>query len=355
MNYKRLRAFIALSAMLLTLSAALYAKNKADQLFKAGQAAEAKKDWDTALDDYLKALDLKPNDTEYMVAMRRARFQSGEKHIQTGQKLRTAGKLQEALGEFQKALIADPSSSMAIQEMKRTQDMMKQPAGKPDERGMTPVERERRETEQRLDSLMAPPELKPALHSVGPLKINNQPMKVIYETIGKLAGVNVLFDAQFTPPNHNYNLELTQSTPEQAFDYLGVLTHTFWKPISTNAIFVTEDNATKHRDYDDEEVKTFYVTNVTSPQEFQEIATAIRSIGDIRRVFTYTAQKAIIVRAPVDSMALAEKIVRDLDKPKAEVVVDMFVMQANSSRVRDLAAEPGERQRHGGTQRAVRV
>ena len=120
--------------------------------------------------------------------------------------------------------------------------------------------------------------------------------------------------------------------PQQAFDYLAMLTHTFWKPISANAIFVTEDNPTKRRDYEDEVVKMFYVTNATSVQEFQEIATAIRTVADIRRVFTYNAQKAMIVRGTVDAVALAEKLVHDLDKPKSEVVIDVIVMQANSDR-----------------------
>jgi general secretion pathway protein D len=231
----------------------------------------------------------------------------------------------------------DPSSSITLQEIKRTQQMMQQNS-KPEDRGMTPVELARRDSDKRIDSIMAPPELHPVLRSVGPLKINNQPVKVLFETVGKVAGVNVLFDSQFTP-SKNFNLDLSSPiSPERAFDYLAILTHTFWKPISTTAIFVTEDNPTKHRDYDDEVVKTFYVTNATSAQEFQEIATAVRTVADIRRVFTYNAQKAMIVRGSIDAVQLAEKMVHDLDKPKAEVVVDMIVMQANSDRSKQLAA-----------------
>ncbi len=324
---------------LLLLAGGLMAKNKAEKLFKEGQAAEAKQDWDTALDFYLKALDEKPNDASYMIAMRRARFQAGEKHIKEGRKLREEGKLQEAMGEFQRALIADPSSAIVLQEIKRTQQMLQQAPQAGENRGLTPVQKARLDTERRLDSILAPPELKPVLRAIGPLKMNNQPIKILYETIGKVAGINVLFDSQFNPPNRNFNMELTRPTsPEQAFDYLATMTHTFWKPISSSAIFVTEDNPTKHRDYDDEVLKVFYVTNATSAQEFQEIATAIRSVADIRRVFTYNAQKALVVRGTVDAVALAEKMVHDLDKPKAEVVVDMIVMQANSDRSRQLAA-----------------
>ena len=86
-------------------------------------------------------------------------------------------------------------------------------------------------------------------------------------------------------PARNFNVDLKHATPEQAFDYLAMLTHTFWKPISPNTIFVAEDNVTKRRDYEDEVVKVFYVTNATSVQEFQEIATAIRTVAEIRRVF----------------------------------------------------------------------
>ena len=327
-------------AMLVLLVGTLDAKNKADKLFQQGQAAEQKQDWDKALDLYLQALDLKPGDPQYTIAMRRARFQSSQKHMNAGQKLRSEGKLQEALGEFQKALISDPSSSIAVQEIKRTQGMIQnaKPGESPQELALTPAERVRRESDERIASILSPPELNPVLKSVGPLKMNNQPPKVLYETVGKLAGVNVLFDSQYTAPTKGFNVELPASTPDQAFDYLAVLTHTFWKPVSSSAIFVTEDNPTKHRDYDDEVVKTFYITNATSVQEFQEIATAIRTVADIRRVFTYNAQKAMIVRGSLDAVALAEKLVHDLDRPKAEVVVDVIVMQANSSRTRNLAA-----------------
>jgi general secretion pathway protein D len=287
---------------------------------------------------YLQALDLKPTEPSYMIAMRRARFESGQKHVENGVKLRTSGKPSEAMGEFQKALIADPASSIAIQELKRTQDLLNGKATNPDESKLTPVERARHEADLRIQSIEAPPQLKPVLRTVGPLKMNNQPPKVLFETVGKLAGVNVLFDAQYTAPSRGFNVELPASSPEQAFDYLAVLTHTFWKPIASNAIFIAEDNTTKHRDYDDDVVRTFYITNATSVQEFQEMATAIRTVADIRRVFTYTAQKAMIVRGSLDAVALAEKLVHDLDKPKSEVLIDVIVMQTNSERTKSLAA-----------------
>ena len=45
-----------------------------------------------------------------------------------------------------------------------------------------------------------------------------------------------------------------------------------------------------------------------------------------------------MLRGTADQIALAEKLIADLDKPKAEVVVDVIVMEANRNRVRDIAA-----------------
>jgi general secretion pathway protein D len=344
MNKHHLRAFagFVLGMSVLAGAVALEAKTrKGEKLLREGKAAQARGDWDTALGLYEQAVDQDPQDTGYLIAMRRARFEAGQRHVDLGQKLRVEGKLQEALQEFQKALIADPSSAIAIQEVRRVQDMINGGARtglKPEERGLTPAELARRESDERVSSMLEPPELKPMNAVIPTLKMNNQPPRILYETVGKLAGANVVFDSQYTPPPRNFNVDLSNASASQAFDYLAMLTHTFWKPISANTIFVTEDNVTKRRDYEDDVVKVFYVTNATSVQEFQEIATAVRTVAEIRRVFTYNAQRAMIVRDTVDKVALAEKLVHDLDKPKSEVVVDVMVMEANSERTRDLAA-----------------
>ncbi len=342
---ERLPATLCALLLLMPTGAVLEAKDKGEKDFKLAEAAATKNDWDKALQLYMAALDLNPNNLAYTIGMRRARFQAGQAHVEHGQKLRTEGNVEEAMAEFQRAIIADPSSSIAIQELKRTQQLLNEkknglkPGANPSDAGMTPAERERRSSDQKVASIEGPPDLTPVVARIPPIKMNNQPPKVLYETIGKMAGINVVFDSQYTAPQRNSNVDIATNTPiEQAFDYLAMLTHTFWKPISPNTIFVAEDNVTKRRDYEDEVVKVFYVTNVTSVQEFQEIATTIRTVAEIRRVFTYNAQKALIVRGTADQVALTEKLIHDLDKPKSEVVIDVIVLQVNSQYSRSLAA-----------------
>ncbi len=329
-----------MAVVLVLAGAPALASRKGDKLYKDGKLAEVKKEWEKALDLYEKAMLDDPSNVSYQMAARRVRFQAGQLHVNNGQKLRADGKLNEALLEFQKAYSIDPSSIIADQEIRRTLEMInrekKTPSAK--DRGLTPAEEEKKEIEERIDSLEGPPELKPISHTPITLKMSNQPPRILFETIAKLAGINVIFDSEYQPTGRNFFVDLTNATLEQALDFVAIQTKSFWKPLSVNTIFVTQDNVTKRRDYEDMVVKTFYLTNTTTVQELQEIATAVRAVTEVRRLFTYNGQNVIIIRGTVDQVALAEKLIHDLDKPKSEVVVDVVVMEISKTLSRTLGA-----------------
>jgi len=340
MTCKHLRVITTVCLVLLAGLPVEARTRKGDQFLKQAQAAQLKKDWDTALQFYLQAADEDPRDTAYLIGLQQARFQAANMHVERGQNKRADGKLEEAIGEFQKAVISDPSSALALQELKRTQDMLRKPPATAEGRTLTPIEQIRSDTAQQVESMLGPPELKPPVRRIPSIKLNNQPPRVLYESIGKIAGITTVIDPDGLGQvqTRNFNVEMGESTVEQAFDYVALLTHTYWKPISSTTIFVAQDTANKRRDYEDFVVKTFYITNASTVQEFQEISTAVRTITNITRVFTVNPQKALVVRGSADAVALAEKLVHDLDKPKSEVVIDILIMEANTSRTRDLAA-----------------
>jgi len=320
---------------------------KGDKLLAQSRAAELRKEWDKALTLAEEALSEDPADIAYQLVTTRLRFYASQYHIDQGKKLRNDGKLDEALAEFQKAYGINPASSMAEEEISRTKGMIEReknkPAGeqKPEERSMTPAQMQRRRDEKKFASMQQVPELRPLNQVPINLKMNNQQPKVLFETVGKLAGINVLFDPEYTTSGVTpkpQSIELNNATLDEALDYLALVTKSFWKPLSANAIFVTQDNPTKRRDFEDWVVKVFYLTNVLTAQELQEIVTAIRSVVEIQKIFTYQAQNAIIVRGEADKVALAEKLVADLDKPKSEVIIDVIVLQVNRALERDLAA-----------------
>jgi general secretion pathway protein D len=346
-----LRQLGKLLLIFIIIIASVEAKNRtAEKFYKEASDAEVRKEYDKALELYEKAYAAEPRNSQYQMGMRRVRFQAAMAHVDRGEKLRSSGKLEEALNEFQKAYAIDPSLTLAEQEIRRTREMIDKEkkkkdspgqAGAPDQRGLTPGQKSMKDMEQKAASIMAPPELKPITRQISTLKMNNQPIRVLYETVGKLAGINVVFDSEIQPPpggKTTFTIDLSNTTLEEALDYLAVQTRTYWKPLSPNTIFVTNDNVQKRRDFEDYVVKIFYIRNSTTLQELQEISTTVRSVTEIRRAFTYGAQNAILVRGTADQVALAEKLILDLDKPKSEVVVDVVVMEANRGRIRDLAA-----------------
>jgi general secretion pathway protein D len=149
----------------------------------------------------------------------------------------------------------------------------------------------------------------------------------------------VVFDPDFT--SRRIAAELTDVTLEQALDIVSLESKAFWKPVTNDIIFVAPDQAQKRRDYEEEVVRTIYLKNTILPQDLTEIVNGLRQLLDLRRVQQFNAQNAIIVRDTPDKVMLAEKIVSDIDKPKAEVVVQFSVLQARRDRIRDLGINPG--------------
>ena len=329
--------------LMLIPSLPLEAKNrKGDRLLNDGRKLEAKRDFEGALELYEKALNEDGADVAYQIAARRARFEASQIFVNRGQKIRAEGNLEEALGAFAKALVLDPSSTIAIQEMRRTKAMLdaeNAKTAKPSARGLTPAQRSRRESEERIAGLAPVPELKPLNPEIRPLKMINQPVKVLFETLGKLAGINVIFDPEYQQGSQrNYSVDLNNTTLEEALEYLSVMTKSYWKPLSANAIFVTNDNIAKRRDHEENVVRVFYLNNINSVQELQEIVTTVRSTLEVRRMFTYNPQNAIVVRGTMDQVLLVEKLLADLDKPKSEIVIDVIVMETATGRTRTLVS-----------------
>jgi general secretion pathway protein D len=344
LNIRQLSSLLACATILWTSVIPAEAKSrKGEKYYKSGQKAELGRDFEKGLEDYELALKEDPTDTAYQMAVRRSRFAAAAGRIDRAQKLREQGKVEEALLEFERAFLIDPSSSLAVQEIRRTKAMLdyqrrQGAAMKEDEKGQTPAQIAKKRSDEKIGTIQPVPELKPLSRQVTSLKMNNQNVKVLFETLGKLTGINVIWDPEYQQPSKNYNVDLANTNLEEALDHLSVMTKTYWKALSSNTIFLTNDNITKRRDYEDNVVKVFYLQNITSVQELNEIATSVRSVTEIRRLYTYNAQNAVIARGTVDQVALVEKLLGDLDKPKPEVLVDIIVMETATGRTRDLAA-----------------
>jgi len=183
-----------------------------------------------------------------------------------------------------------------------------------------------------------PPKLKPLSNSPITIRMSND-ARIVYETIGKLAGLTMIFDADF--PARRISVELTDLTIQQALDVVSLETKAFWKPVTQNIVFVIPDQPQKRRDYEEQVLQTYYLSNTVLPQDLTEIVTGLRQLLDLKRIQQLNSQNAIIIRDTPDKLALAEKIIHDVDNAKPEVVIQVEVLQARREKVYQLGIQPG--------------
>ncbi len=309
------------------------AADKAKSFYNKGRDAEARQNYEQAFDCYKEAYDLKPTDLAYRAAYERLRFLAGASHVHRGQLLRDAGQLDTALAEFQKAVEIDPSSSIAQQELRHTKQMID--AGKTE--GPKAAAPSPSGVQKRLEEASGPVELAAISNVPINLKITED-SKIIYETVGKLAGINALFDPDYT--SRRIKIELNNVSLEEALEIIALESKTFWRPVTPNTIFVASDNPAKRKDLEQSVIKTFYLSNLSQPTELQDVVNAMRQILEISRIQPLPSQGAVVVRGTPDQIALAQKLIGDLDKSKPEVIVDVAVMQINRDKSRTLGISP---------------
>jgi general secretion pathway protein D len=294
-----------------------------------GEKAESLQDYDAALNYYQKAVKSDPHNATFRIRLNQARFEAGEMHIKRGLEMRKRGELDGAVLEFQKALAADPSSSIAEQELSRTAEIITEKnhaneASPPTDHNQQPL-------------AAMPPEMKPLSRTPISMKTSND-ARIVFDTIGKLAGLTMVYDPDF--PARRITVDFNNVTLEQALELTALQSKAVVKPVTENTLFVYQDNTQKRRDYDEEVVKTFYLSNVTQPQDITEIMTGLRALLDLKRIQQVNSQNAIIVRDTPDKLMIVQKMIDDIDKAKPEVLIQVEVLQTNMDHLRDLGILP---------------
>jgi general secretion pathway protein D len=304
--------------------------------YKAGDKAEHKDLYDEAFLAYKKAHDAKPTDPKYSAAYLRMRFYAAAEHIKKGDHLRDDGKLQESLAEYRMATQIDPSNFEALGEIRRATEI---------------IQREEQAKELAKKNAVLPTTLeKEAASAAGPvaldikwdtpisLHLSSTTVDVVYKTIAKIAGINVLIDPDYKPQKINF--ELQDVNLRQAMEMIAMQSKTFWRPLSANTIMVAADTGSKRKELEQNVMKTFYLRNAASPADLQQAAGTLKAILDINRIQVTPELRSLTLRGTPDQMVLAQKLLTDIDKPKAEVIVDVVVMEVSKSRLRTIGTNP---------------
>ncbi len=295
---------------------------------KKGAEALQHENWDAAVYHYLELVAKDPENIEYRIGLRRARQKAANEHFQRGLAFRQIGRLGEARDEIQMAVQLDPAhqyGAQVLEDLQEELEILSRPDGE-----LTLNEMKRRAREAKVQ----PPILDPASDEPVTLVFPKpKPVKEIYDAIGKAYGFNVIFDPKLK--DDRIAVELRDVTSERALEIVMQAAGHFYKVLDTKTIIVAEDTPQNRRDYEDLVIKTFFLSNA----DVKEVDKLLRSLIEARRLATNEQLNAITLRDTADKVAIAERLISVNDKAKAEVLVDVELMEVDTSNQSELGMQ----------------
>jgi general secretion pathway protein D len=312
----------------LALLLAVAAGCAANVSYRKGQSDELAGDWDDAVLKYMGALAADPGDIKYQAALLRAKIKASQAHFEKGKEFEKAGAQERAMLEYQQATQLDPTNQYAAAQLEHVRRAV---AAQRQNRAVETIDEMKRKTRY---SRPQPPMLNP--RSTQPISLEfPQPVSIfqIYRALAQAFGINVLFDPNLK--DQDIAIDLKDVTAQAALETLMHAAGHFYKVIDEHTILIAADTPQNRRTYEDLVIQTFFLSNA----EVKDMTTILRSLIDAKKIATNEALNAIILRDTADKVKVAEKIIESNDKAKAEVVVDIELLQIDTTRMSDLGIE----------------
>jgi general secretion pathway protein D len=318
---KRVHASAVLSLLLIVVTSCT-----GSRAFRQAREEEALEHWDLAVINFSKAAALDPKDQRYRVALARAKIKASQSHFEKGKLYRSSARPELAVVELQQAVLLDPTNQYAEVELRKAREEAAKVIA--DRTGETRLEGLKRKAR---GARAKPPILEPA--SEHPINLNfpqPKPIKQIYKALADAAGINVIFDPQLK--DDNVTIVLTNMEFQRALETLMRQENHFYKVIDERTILIAADTPANRKTYEDLVIRTFFLSNA----DVTEVANSLRSLLQTTRISVNKAENSITLRDTADKVAIAERIVEQNDKQLAEVVVDVELLQINTTKTQDL-------------------
>jgi general secretion pathway protein D len=298
--------------------------------YRQGHSEARKGNWDLAVARFTRALQQDPDNIGYKIALENARIQASRQHYELARRHLLALELERAAEELQIAANYDPGNKSAADDLAIVQDRILQ-------RDLEKRRLSEYETlKARAQAAPGPlPVLSPQSTAPISIKFENTSLQKILETMGRLAGVNVLFDAQYR--DKTVSVDLRRETFQNALDRITFVNRLFYKVLDPNTIIVIDESAAKRRTYDERVLRTFFLENA----ETKDLETLIKTgIGSqTLTVVSNASLGAITVFGTPDEIAVAERLVGLHDKARGEVMVELEILEVNRNRLKNYGIE----------------
>ncbi len=297
----------------------------ASKVFRSAEKEARAHHWDRAVIGYSKALAMEPDSSRYRVALARARLRASQHHFERAKKYMGAEQFDFAVGELQQAVLLDPTNQHMQTELGKAQEK-RLAVLRLDE----PTEMEKMKERTRMPG-REPPRLNAASNIPIVLKFRDQEIGKIYEALSKASGINFLYDSQLDLKK-KVSIDVANVLFEKALGILMMTNKHFFKIMDENTMIIAQDSRQKRQEYQDLVIKTFYLSNA----EVKDVQTLLRTLLDARKIAQSTQLNAITIRDTPQIVEVAERIIEANDKTKAELVIDVELLEINRSTLQTL-------------------
>ena len=289
---------------------------------QARESAQAG-DWDTAVEYYRRALEDAPDRAELQIAFQRAMLNASRAHIAAGRTFEEQQELTAALQEYRAASGFDPSNTevgaraAALERTIREQIEAARPPA--------PIEAMREQARRETQ----PPLLNPASRDPLVFDFRETSLQDLIDFIGDATGINVTYDEQFQ--DREVTIRIDGLTLEETLNHVLSTNQSFYKVLNPRTIIVVPETLQKRQQYEEQVIRTFYVSHADVQELSQLLSQVVRSpqMPVQPAVIPNTAANTITVRATASVVAIIERVIEANDKPLAEVMFDVKILEVN--------------------------
>ncbi|MCA1581956.1 MAG: hypothetical protein LC796_11325 [Acidobacteria bacterium] len=294
--------------------------------FREAKDEESLSHWDVAVMKYAQALDAEPTNSRYKISLLNARRRASQAHFERGKIYRSSGHADLAVVELQQTLALDPTNHYAELELGKAREEATRAAAERD--GETKMQGAKRRTRgARARTPLLEPTSDRAINLNFP---QPKSIKQIYQSLALAAGINVIFDPQLK--DDNVAIVLTNISFQNALETLMRQENHFYKVIDEKTVLIAADTPQNRKTYEDLVIRTFFLSN----GDVTDVSNALRQLLQTTRISINKAENSITLRDTADKVAIAEKIIEQNDKQLAEVVIDVELLQINTSRLTEI-------------------
>ena len=298
----------------------------AGRAYRKGRDAARAGDWDTAVTEFTNAVQANPDSAEYKIELERAMQNAGREHLSRARDLEQAGQLDAALLEYKAATKMDPTNRLAAARVVELERSIREQIEK--SRPRPPIDALRQQARTQGVPILNPADRTPLKFS-----FNNSGLRDILNFIGTTTGINIQYDATFQ--DRAYTVTLDGVPLEEALQQILSVNGYFYKVINQRTIVVAPDTQAMHNKYDDLVVQVFYLSHTDATELSQVINQMLRVSGqNLPAIFPGKTSNTLTVRATAPIVAVAERLIRAHDKPRAEVVIEVQILEVNRTKLK---------------------